>query len=724
MSSDVSKVDFRASEIALWQQLQAQKVAKAGATAGSDPVQLFMETIKEAPKDAPQPNPQKGIEEATDAFNIFIADVYKENADSEDAKALQAFWNTVSKNPDSAAAEVVLGKFLFLIDEKDRLKKAIELAKRDDAQNAVTKEFIAIIDELKIKFNTEGDDIANDAKKYGINPTAPVVKRNLLPTLLAKILVTTTGFVNISALKDSLVDTFCTGQEEVKRMLNLLAEKGELYSCLNAVQPPKSEDIASWPLIRSMLTTKGNAEVDEVAAKRAALSAYLAPVTKTSIDDEVTTRFGMELKLANPVRFAKDINTLIEHGCLERDVAGQPEPVRFTISPHSEYLVRTIKPSKTGQLNHNRYFGENIWLYEFHGMKTAAKAMGIRIDGTKTATVGALETLGANTKANSFDVTLVQVVDEMAKQTKVENAAQLALYGNFALLNLFENPVLRSWQEIMKKIASQESSIAPLAKVHHTVHALFAKHAAGSAEVGALVASRLSGVLPQAPREEKALKAHVAKAFSADERKLPQVAAAVKELDEAALAWIAGSHVDAESFINLYKGVVPQDWSGALKDAATALREKLLETREQENGLFSANWLGDGLFEADVAGFAMDGIKETLATMGNFIVPATEEKAEHEWTLGDIRAQVQLRLKGVGLEDQLLDTAMQRLDNHITSLLHQVKPELFASMEVAKDNSILLYPDPVTGNVGVGKLVEDKFVRINPPKYEAAAVQV
>lgn len=733
----------------------------------------FIEGQKGASPRAEAQEIRSFIDEATDTFKELLNNAFPD--DCQEKTSLTTFWDKVVKEHTEAqepagklAAERVLGQFIYLVDSDAKNTALLVLA--ETAQYLVGESF-------KMEMNKAKDALTARiaaVHKHNIVTEANDLRRSLLPTALAKVLITSNGQLNTAVFDDVKNAFFLKGdvsyQKEISVVLDTLAKRETCYQILEDTTAPESQDVASWSLILAMLDLTDDSEVSYTEAKMCALSAALSQVVHTAVDNDTSVIFGQLLKQANLARYMSDMNTLLETGCLEREVDGQNRNLILSITGNSSPLQKIISTSVNGSIT-DHYVAKNDRIWQVEGIIDACLAMGIH--NVEEACKSALKTLGGEKPARRFSITSEQLILKMAQDDK-----KLAQMGNLAFTAAYENLLVRAWQNTLNSMATVRPRAQYVARMYQAVREVLFSHftakdiherAALESIFSHFVTGLQSNLTTERITSPKALQELVIKALPQAELDRPQVKTVVdlvktntfiqnvsQKYDAVKKPWDVKLDVDLlglaktyggqatlrfepKSALGLFANIVEQapsiqkDASAFLaspqgvlkittpvheafsKAQARAFWDTIQDktnaimttmTREEETRQQVYTWIQENILHADHA-------EEFAKDVTNIRAKLTFDEFRDE-----VHAGIENFIQGDGLA-----LAKRELDNFFATLLTKKDGTLvipFATSTKDLDGqscTFCLYPDPVSKRIALGMIRGDSLLRLNQSEW-------
>jgi len=365
-------------------------------------------------------------------------------AKSQPAQASQAA-PAIGLTPEQIASRELFGQLLFIAD-RDPVKCA-NLINRKDFE--ADKKAVQLCFTLEMKaLKTSIDAFVKNEASLGIcNESA--LYAGLVPKEIAKAMVTSTGLINlgiVSGLKKAL---FLPGdvaqQKEMDKVFKDLEKKNTRWNAIKEQKAPAAKDAPSRVLIVATLDLPVDHEVTDVDAKRAALSAHLTLLVQTNIGNCFADSAGKLIKKLDPSRYAGDLNALILHSKLQRKVNGKEKTVEFELNGNNSDLQNPVKIGKNGSF---QQFWGTYFVWQSHGFKLAANAMGIPSDKYEESMKKAVETLSKNKGSDKFTTSAQEIILELAGNDQAK-----AHLGYFGFTALRENPLQRSWENTLAAMA-------------------------------------------------------------------------------------------------------------------------------------------------------------------------------------------------------------------------------------------------------------------------------
>ncbi len=734
----------------------------------------FIETQKSQEQQAPATKPIAFLEKAQKAFPQIFNAIFEEG--DEEIETLSAFVNRViaeyksAQDSESAkiTAERTLGQLLFLLDF-DNIK-ATEAISQESPQHALATSFSDVVQELR----TALDARVIELRKYDIVTESNTLRARELPKTVANALITSTGLFNTAIIDDVKKALFLKGdiesQNEITEVLNSLATNPECYQMLEAAKAPASNELASSPLILAMLDLADDTELCDAHAKECLLSACLSQVVQSPIDDEVSPIFGQLLKQVNLPRFMSDINTLLETGCLTREIEGHPKIVPFTLDGNSSPLQKQLSISSNGSIT-DRWgvkagLTANDRLWQVHGIIAACEAMGI--EDLEAAVKEALALIGGESPSRRFNTTPKAVIAAMAKGDEAASTE-----GFIAFTNTYENPLLCGWKGALTAMATIRPRAEQLARVHHAVtETLFSHFTSQDIHERAALGGIYTGfkknlqtsLATTAPSNTKSFQELVLKALPESEKELPQIKtiqALIKshafakdvslKFDPKKTPWDSVVRADALSFTKTYMGsengrFEPKSAHGLF----AALLDYSKQLQNSAKGFLSSPQQAL-VFDATHSAFANEKKrafwntyeKQADAVMQEAVRNAEDREAIYSWiketildanfreefandvagigqkiTFADFRQSMH-NILGHYIQGDGLALANAELDMRLVSLLFSKRNDLFVPFATSTwemdgvTPQFCFYPDPIDKTVVIGMIRGDTLVRLN-----------
>lgn len=640
------------------------------------------------------------------------------------------------------------GQCLAVLNRKgvEHLKTLIE------GENPRTRVTECFIEDLKAALGDLDAEVAR-CSKHEIAKDTNAVRAQLLPQAMSKVLVTSNGFFN-TAIIDTVKEIFflkgeLANQTLISEVLNGLVASNERFDSIKA---PQSQDVASWAAIRSF------GDVTDTQAKVAALSCCLAPVVKSTVDNDLALQFATTLRKTNLKHFVEVVRTVIETGTLSRYVDGFQRQVAFTLTSKSSPLMATIQTTRNGSIEDRWFSGvgatKNARLWEVPGIINAAKAMGI--EDVKGATEKALQALipeeaaKALVKTPRHSVTAYDVISKMG-----DNAA----LGAAAFTATYENPLMRGILNVLTDMATIRGRSHQVARVFHAVQdELHQRVQPKTLEERAQLRTLFRDFLARFGNSLKsgvvATEKMAVEALGAEER-LQNVAEYFKSLafkdvcktdvvmNPADLVRVyqgsTSCYFTPKSAVGLF-GLLREEVDRLPKDAVSYLTtdKMVLEFVHTDN-----------VFTESQARPLWDDYQTEADAQMNTIVQAPDVQQDvYSWikanliaadqaelfddavltlnrlpTFADFHAKMHETLDMLISDEIVRAQALEELDSYLVTKLYAAKPHLFALFAKAttkvegQDVSLVFYPDTLLSQPAVGMLVNGTIRRLDQQEW-------
>lgn len=233
-------------------------------------------------------------------------------------------------------------------------------------------------DNLKRVCAEEYDDLSKRLDRSQIQESCSV--RNVLKTRrLANLLINDKGELNLSSIPKILnhLTTYhyslgpnrqsdIIRQAHIIKVLHTLSERKELQIALKRIGRPYANKNADQ-IIRETLQLPENAPINDAAARRAVLAAWMC-FLRQNVGSCFATAPAILVHDDNPEQFLKDIEELLGTGRLKRTFGG----VEYAVPLSPSWGGGDLKRVFAMQL-----YGENSYLWQSPGLMAAFEAIGI-----------------------------------------------------------------------------------------------------------------------------------------------------------------------------------------------------------------------------------------------------------------------------------------------------------------------------------------------------------
>lgn len=678
------------------------------------------------PVAAPQDVKPNFIAEATEAFKAMTKD-------AEGLDNIITFWNNVTEavktaeDPEAArkAAESTLGKCLFLLDFGN-LDELVDVVAGENPQHALNEYFVSVLKNEAKELETR----VNDLKKFDIVSEPNTLRANLLPAYVAELVLTSSQFFNSAIAGDVTQALFLRGelanQKEVERVLTALTNKEECYTILNSI-----------------------ANADN---KQLYLEAILSYVGATGAQNSSSVLFSQLSKQANLTGFCQAMKEIIENGFYEKKVDGYTKSFRFDIAASSSSLEKVLSTSNNGSITDKWGvkvgYNTNDRLWQVHGVRNAAEAM--EIEDVEAAVKEALQQLGGENPPRRFNITPKALIAAMAKGDQALIAA-----GNEAFTATYENPIVATWLHAISTIAQAGPKSELVARVHNAVGQALGGYFTSQdiherASVTKLFANFMASVkeslLQQVPADGKTLQTLCIKALPEEEHNRPAIKAVLSVIKTAgfsnnlSLKELAQDPRDLTRAFHGTQSVVFEAKNA--RSLLTSLLERAKAKKENVQSYLAAP-AHALVFTQQVANFdatkalvQADAIVQTFVKQDahrqeifSWVKAHLLDKNFHEEFAKDVAAisknptfdgfrhelftVINSYIQGEGFEQ-----AKQELDNFLVTKMYQKENKLAVSFarstmkQLGEETEFCLYPDPITGDIAVGRLANKMLTRL------------
>ncbi len=532
-----------------------------------------------------------------------------------------------------------------------------------------------------------------DRAKYGIAKDSNDIRCNMLPTLMAKALITAEGHLNVAqfdAVKQAFfVKGYAPNQKVISDVLDEFSKQSECYDLLCATKAPASFDVPSWSLILSMLDLPADTQVTDVHARTCALSACLAQVVKTSIDSDVTESFGQMLKRTNLARFLCDINDLLANGCLERAVDGHDESQSFGLDTNNQVLETPLKVASDGSIT-SHWFAKNYKIWQVHGIIAACNALGISKEDMPKEIIEVLAALPKTSfDGKRFSVTPKDLILALAGVGEAEEDYEdLSEEACFAFTSVYENPLLRSWQNALTQMAHFRPNLVLTARVHHAVQeALFSHFTSDSKREQKRIAKIFTEVLANlnkeltesSPKSAADLQALVIKVLPQDGLELEPITAFVNSevFAKAVTPSLAPISPSVSDLVKTYGGSQTQRFTAKnAQDVLASLlkfEQKTTLCSPQQALIFDPSKIQETLKKFSLT---VREQKSIYAIVNTYLDESVQETFNEllegmgtEWTLDVFRSELLARAKPL-MEANVVDVAIHEIDSELVNCMY------------------------------------------------------
>lgn len=380
-----------------------------------------------------------------------------EEDEARGAKLIEVCENEIAKAQSytnyAAATTAFLGQMIYLLETspKATLDRANATYYRFgySLQSYIKGDFEKIIIGLKSKL----DDQAETERRLGITD-ADAYQTAQLPRIMAKVLITSTGFFN-DAIGDILIAKLLSNEEgsykeKVRKNLSKYKEDARLVELLKAAKAPESAEMKSNTLIRATLNLSHSKPITDLHAKRAHLASQLASLEQDTMPERLRS-FHLD-------KAAVDLNALLENSCIERTINGNQITFNYTLENDDAALDQKIRMDNQGKL----LDGKGDIQYSI-ALTRAAKAMGIEKDEISGAIKASVEKIFEDDTINA--TTPRAIIAELAKRFPENEVVEKTDIGNFSFSSIACTPLLQAWESSVNSAGSHQSQIRARAKI-------------------------------------------------------------------------------------------------------------------------------------------------------------------------------------------------------------------------------------------------------------------
>lgn len=391
------------------------------------------------------------IQERTQEVNAFL-EQYVSKA-KQDAQMYSEIY--IGENPRITEAHELLAKLLFVVDRDVKFAERLNKQTGLEAQKAeINKAFDLALNETKKKVAS----YETFSAKFGVLPAA-TIKEALLPQIIASLLITSTGKLNLGIVKAVQKALFAKeptdAQKEIVRVLEQLRKDKNLQTITESVSAPVKDNIA-YSAVAASCGLGSTEEVTTVHARCAFLSALLAVPAALPEACGYATSIGKFVKELRLDKCAEDLKALVMGGSLARSIDRELVPFDLNLQEmEATFVDAEIQYDKKGKMG-------AMHLRDVPGLMSAAELMGIAPAQYEKMLTDALA------RINSNKTTLRRIVHELA-----EGKEKIAQVGLAALSVQSTNILLQAWQNTLSRIAEERPALIMRAHVLDAVQAAF-----------------------------------------------------------------------------------------------------------------------------------------------------------------------------------------------------------------------------------------------------------
>lgn len=292
-----------------------------------------------------------------------------------------------------------------------------------------------------------------------------------LPKVMAQVLITSSGFLNIGLgdyLQTVLFDKTKTlhYQETIAHAIQLLKEQTSLQNRLLQIQAPATPGYRSETIIRATLNLDPAVPVNNVHAKIVGLAAFFSKLHQGPIGSCFATNVGMEVQIQRPDKFLDDIAALLQNDKLVRTVDGKPRDIAYVLDATNDALTTAFEVDTEGNI------ASEVNICSSHSFVNACIQMGISEESSTSAIQQALATL-AGTKS-TLKTTPLKIIETIARQHFRQDIMTKIDLGKVGFCAIDNSLVLRAWEELIAAMAEMRK--------HSYVRSQILKSVAGTLE--------------------------------------------------------------------------------------------------------------------------------------------------------------------------------------------------------------------------------------------------
>ncbi len=297
----------------------------------------------------------------------------------------------------------------------------------------------------------EWDTIKKDLENYlhafqlGLQD-AKIAREVQLPRIIADLLVTQSGALNLGIIDDIIENFFnkeglLEYEEDIVRVLNHLKDKPDLLVKFNQIDLPKNIPAETDFVIRSTLNLFTQEPLAAVIAKKAALTALLSHIRQGPVGSCFATSVGVQIERERIDFYLRDLQQIIYTGMLVRKVEGETKEFPFIMDIADEDLKKAFKLNGKGEIV---FENKNAHVLDIPGIFQACQLMGIDRASLDSVITDYIK----ESQSESLNITPEDLITELA--TKLNKDKKIGLIGFSAQTNCC---LMRMWEKVLAGMA-------------------------------------------------------------------------------------------------------------------------------------------------------------------------------------------------------------------------------------------------------------------------------
>lgn len=358
-------------------------------------------------------------------------------------------------------AQQVIGQLIFLTDVSPKIARDCFSYKDELFIKNISSAFC-----LKMReFCRELDEIYDSHQETQLQP-ADLAIASILPKKIAKILMTSTGSINVGII-DNLSQIFLPAPSEplvnyqinLSYALKLLQKSPKIRSEIGKIVKPMNPSMLSNDAIRTSLNLSLNEPITEFHAKQAVLGALLSHLRQNGDGSCFATSLAIEILSSHLGFCLKDLSKLIHESKLTRTHHNITKDIPFLRRIQDENINKKISVTINGNVVINEKKRGKIW--RSPGIVAVCKLLGI--DNAEKVIIEMISEKG--TMVDKSDLRTIKVDDLLkylchyqlkGKSKSEKEIKQVIELARFCFSSQTNHPLLRIW----------ENAIASMAEAH------------------------------------------------------------------------------------------------------------------------------------------------------------------------------------------------------------------------------------------------------------------
>lgn len=341
-----------------------------------------------------------------------------------------------------------IGKLIFLVNQNiDQVIASLGTIN----ENELIEHFDACFENEMNKINLELLQFKESHKK-GLLQNQNKALSTRIPVVLAKALISDTGFVNIGII-ELIMKRFLQSEnrspyeKNIAYALNSIQRSPLLRQKIHLIKEPFSQVYPANDLIRITLGLPLGTITTSLDAKKTALAALISHMRQSPASTCFASYLAIELLSKELGRCLDDFCELLHKSNLSRLVDGEEKEFSFLMRTGKETTSQIIRLDKAGKI----YSDTNLtcYIWDVPGIKAACNSIGV-INAEKTLQ-GLISELKIKERED-ISISISKILKMIAKKTPGDFSYNYSS-AKLSFESQLHNPLLRMWENVIASMA-------------------------------------------------------------------------------------------------------------------------------------------------------------------------------------------------------------------------------------------------------------------------------